>query len=92
MTRLTELLRKPFDALYAVTSNETAERGVYADTRSEGDHFSITSTQSGVSTYAAYDGDTDGDMPESVLPRASDAYDCSNPRTCPTCHPAEADD
>ncbi|MFC6786097.1 hypothetical protein ACFQFH_09405 [Halobaculum halobium] len=63
MTGLTEYLGKPFDALFAITSNETVaddetvEEGLYADARSKGGVYSITSTQSGESTYAAYDAD-----------------------------------
>lgn len=92
MTGLTELLEKPFDALYAVTSNETTKRDVYADTRSEDGHFSIRSTQSGVSTYGAYETEKDREMPGSVLPRDLGAYDCADPQTCPDCRPAASDD
>ncbi len=92
MTRLAELLGKPFDALYAVTPNETMKRDVYGGTRPKNGHFSVQSTQSGVSTYRAYEAENDGEMPGSVLPRDLGAYDCADPRVCPDCQPTTSDD
>ena len=92
MIRLTKYLRKPFDFLYAHTSDETDTRGVYSGTRPKGGHFSIESTQSGVSTYAAYEAEGRQEMPGSVLPEDLETYDCEDPRTCPDCQPREAAD
>lgn len=92
MTGLIDYLRKPFDVLYAHTSDETDQHGIYADTRSTGGHFSITSTQSGVSTYAVYEAENAREMPGSVLPQEIEMHDCEDPRTCPTCQPLTTDD
>jgi len=92
MTGLIDYLRKPFDLLYAYTSDETDTHGIYADTRSTDGVYSITSTQSGVSTYAAYEANDDGEMPGSVLPQDAETHDCADPRTCPDCEPMVADD
>ena len=92
MTELTEYLKKPFDFLYAHTSNETDQRRTYADTRAKDGHFSVTSTQSGASTYAVYDAENTREGPGSGLPWEAETYDCENPRTCPTCRPMATDD
>jgi hypothetical protein len=54
MNRFIESLREPFELLNANTSDRPDNHGVYADTRSRGEHFSITSTQSGTGTYAVH--------------------------------------
>lgn len=90
MTGLQTHLRKPFDLLYAYTSDEADTHGVYANTRSEEGHFSVWSTQSGVSTYSAYEENRAGRMPGTVQPQKMDAFDCEDPRTCPDCEPAVA--
>lgn len=92
MTRLIDHLEKRFDQLYAHASNETDEHGIYADTRSVEGHFSIRSTQSGVSTYRAYEENKNGSMPGTVQPEELDAFDCEDPLTCPDCEPVMADD
>ena len=69
MPKVTDYIKKSFDILSAHSSDDTAEGSVYADTRSMGGHFSSNSTQSGVSTYAAYEAENIGEMPGSVLPR-----------------------
>ncbi len=92
MTTLIDYLRKPFEFLSAHTSDETSQHGVYADTRSEGGHFSIASTQSGVSAYAAHEAENVREMPGSVLPQELETYDCEDPQTCPTCQSTVADD
>lgn len=89
---LIDYIRKPFDVLHARTSDETARRGVYADTRSEDGLYSIASTQSGVSTYAASEAENHREMPGSVLPQDAETYDCEDPLTCPDCQPTVADD
>lgn len=91
MTGLVDYLRKPFEMLYARTSNETDQHGIYAHTRPEDGLYSITSTQSGASTYAAHGAEHDGRMPGTVLPREMDAFDCEDPRTCPDCQPITGD-
>ena len=91
MTELAEYLKKPFDFLYAHTSNETDQERTYTDTRATDGHFSVTSTQSGVSTYAAYEAEN-AKMAKSRLPREAETYDCENPKTCPTCRPMTTDD
>ena len=92
MIKLAEYMKKSFDFLYAHTSNETDQHGIYADTRAKGGHFSITSTQSGAGTYAAYDAENTREGPGSGLPREVETYDCEDPRTCPTCRPVATDD
>lgn len=92
MTALIDYLRKPFDLLYAHTSDETDTHGIYANTRSKGGVYSITSTQSGASTYAAYEEDDREEIPGSVLPKDLETNDCEDPRTCPDCGPMVADD
>ncbi|MXR42112.1 hypothetical protein GRX01_12275 [Halobaculum sp. WSA2] len=94
MTGLTENLGKPFDVLFAITSNETVaddetvEDGLYADTRPKGGVHSITSTQSGESTYAAYDAaDSRADAP-----REAEPSDRSDSRTRSTRRPVVTDD
>lgn len=72
MTGLTDDLEQLSDVLYAHTSDETAQCEIYADAHRETGHFSTRSTQSGASTYAAYEAENVGKMPGSVLPRASD--------------------
>jgi hypothetical protein len=69
MTRVTGYLEKAFNVLFSRSSDRTTQHGIYADTRSEGAHFSSRSTQSGVSTYAAYEAETIEKMPGCVLPR-----------------------
>lgn len=91
MSGLVDYLTKPFELLYAHTSDETTSRSVYADTRSEGGVYSVTSTQSGASTYGAYESDRDEVIPGTVQPREVDAFDCEDPRTCPDCEPLSAD-
>ena len=88
---LAEYLKKPFDFLYAHTSNETDQQHTYADTRAKGGHFSVTSTQSSVSTYAACEAESARKVP-GRLPRETETYDCEDPRTCPTCRPVATDD
>lgn len=92
MTGLIDYLRLPFDLLYARSSNETTEHSIYADTRSREGQFPVRTTQSGVSTYAAYEEDRDGPMPGTVRPRELDAFDCVDPVTCPDCQPVVSDD
>jgi hypothetical protein len=92
MANLIDYIRKPFDLLYAYTSDETDGHGIYADTRSTDGHFSITSTQSGMSTYAAYEEDDREEMPGSVVPKDLETDDCEDPRTCPDCEPVVAHD
>jgi len=92
MLGLIDYLRKPFDLLDASTADGTAQHGIYTDTRTGEGHFSVANTQSSVSTYAASAGETDGETPESQRSRDPEAYDCADPRTCPDCRPAAADD
>lgn len=91
MTGLINYLRKPFDLLYAYTSDETDQYGIYADTRSKDSLYSITSTQSDGSTYAAYQSERDERTFGTVQPRELDAFDCEDPRTCPDCQPISSD-
>jgi hypothetical protein len=72
MTGLTDYLERLSDVLYAHTSDETAQCEIYADAHCEAEHFSTRSTQSGASTYAAYEAENLGKMPGSVLPRVAD--------------------
>lgn len=69
MTRFIDYIKKSFDILSAHSSDDTTKGSVYADTQSKDSHFSSESTQSGVTTYAAYEAETIGKMPGSVLPR-----------------------
>lgn len=92
MAALIDYIRKPFGLLDTYTSDETDTRGVYANTRSEGGVYSITSSQSGASTYAAYEEDDRAEMPGSALVDDAETYDCEDPRTCTDCGPTVADD
>lgn len=92
MTQLSDYLGKPFDVLYAITSDDAEDHGTYADTRTNGGVYSITSTQSGATTYGAYDGGTDRHTDETAPARATETDDCEDPQTCPDCTPVAADD
>ncbi|QPV62221.1 hypothetical protein I7X12_15965 [Halosimplex litoreum] len=72
MTGLTDYMERVSDVLYAHTSDETARCEIYADAHCEAEHFSTRSTQSGASTYAAYEAENVEQMPGSVLPRVTD--------------------
>lgn len=92
MSRALLPLRKLFDGLYALTSDETADHGIYADTRSEDGVYSAMSTQSGESTYgvgATGTGTADGGT-EPGQEAASDEREDHQPG--PTCDPTSADD
>lgn len=92
MTGLIDYIQKPLDVLYARTSDETDTHGVYADTRSQGGVYSITSTQSDVSTYAATKTENNEDVSKSMPHQNAERADCEDPRTCPNCQPLAADD
>lgn len=91
MTGLTEYLARPFEMLDEHTTDEADQHGVYAETRTEGGLYSITSTQSGRSTYAAYESEQDEPMPGTVQPREPGTFDCADPRTCPDCRPLRSE-
>lgn len=79
------LVRRLFDALYDATADETETKGIYANTRSSGGVYSITSTQSAESTYAAREGTARERATAEPSPAAT--YDCPDPSTCPDCSP-----
>lgn len=91
MTGLIEYLREPVELLNAHTSDRADNHGVYADTRSRGDHFSITSTQSSTSTYAVYR-ERYRATPESVLSKDIGASKGADPEARPTRQPSASDD
>ena len=91
MATFIEYLRRPFKLLHAHTSDQTTNRGVYADTRSRDEHFSIANTQSGTSTYAAHR-DRDRATPESVLSRGVDASDGTDSGSRRARRPSASDD
>lgn len=91
MTVLVDSIKALFDTLYTRTPNGMDQHGVYADTRTEDGHYSVTSTQSGVSAYGAYEADHNKVLPGTVRPREMDAFTCVDPSTCPDCDPL-ADD
>lgn len=84
------LVRRLFDALYDATADGTATEGVYADTRSTGGVYSVTSTQSAESTYAA--GESAARDRSAEDPRPATTYDCEDPTTCPYCSPTPSGD
>ncbi len=53
MNWLVQSIRKPFDYLYSITSDEIVQDSPYDSTRSDEGIYSITNTQSSHSTYAA---------------------------------------
>ena len=93
--KLLAFVRKPFDVLDDVTSDETTRQSTYAGVRTSQDGlYAITSTQPGTGVYAATDGmETDSQPVESVDSSnkrdsqiaAGKAYDCVDPATCATC-------
>lgn len=83
--RTTEPLRRLAE-LFDATSGETTRHGVYVATRPREGVYSITSTQSAESTYAA---DETRPADEGV---GTASFDCENPRTCRTCNPIAAGD
>lgn len=90
MTGLSSYLTMVFDKLYEVTSNETAEKRPYANTRSREGLYAITNTQSAESTYAAGEFELEGSQTETAQGQtveSAESFDCEDPRTCPTCTP-----
>lgn len=94
-TRLLALVRKPFDVLDDVTSDETTHQSTYSGLRTGHDGvYAITNTQPGTGVYAATDGmETDSRTVESTDSAserdsriaAERTYDCVDPATCATC-------
>ncbi len=83
-------VRKPFDVLERVVTDETPPRSVYSGlrTRDEG-LYTQTNTQPGTSLYAA-DRDTEPAESATEIDQAAvrtDAFDCPDPVTCDTCSP-----
>lgn len=84
------LVGRLFDALDDVTADGTETKGIYANTRSTDGVYSITSTQSAESTYAA--GERAARDESTAVARPVSTYDCPDPATCPDCSPRPSAD